>query len=135
MDDLLTDQLEWLLSCNLKGNRLAQHLLILTGCLADTSLPEPISRQMAALSRQVMLQEIFDSLINAFNLFSKTLPKSRVDAVASDSAGIAELSGLLVQIEDARQQLLRCEPINQAELIAWIVGQAKGRKLWSKGRR
>ena len=71
MDDLLAEQLEWLLSCNLQGNRLAHHLLVIAGCLADTTLPEHISRQMAALSRQVMLQEMFDSLINSVNQFSK----------------------------------------------------------------
>lgn len=74
MDDLLAEQLEWLLSCNLQGNRLAHHLLVITGCLADTTLPEHISRQMAALSRQVMLQEMFDSLINSVNRFPKYLP-------------------------------------------------------------
>lgn len=135
MDDLLSDQLEWFFSCNLQGNRLAHHLLIITGCLADSTLPEHISRQMATLSRQVMLQEMFDTLVNSFNGFAKTPLRSTTDTVAPDARSNIELSGLIAQIEDARQQLLNCETVNFAELIAWISGQAKERKLLSKGRR
>ncbi len=135
MDDLLSDQLEWLLSCNLQGNRLAHHLLIISGCLADSVLPEHISRQMASLSRQVMLQEIFDSLINSFNLFSKTLPRSKAEAGTPEITNNSELTGLIDQIQDARQQLMLCDPVNHAELIAWIAGQARDKKLWGKGRR
>jgi hypothetical protein len=135
MDDLLGDQLEWLFSCNLHGNRLAHHLLIITGCLADDTLPENISRQMAALSRQVMLQDMFDTLVNSFNQFAKTQPRLKTDTAGSDSFGNIELSGLIAQIEDARQQLLQCDTVNFAELIAWISGKAKERKLLGKGRR
>lgn len=135
MDDLLAEQLEWLLSCNLQGNRLARHLLIISGCLADTALPEHISRQMAALSRQVMLQEMFDTLVNTLNQFAKLPPRIKTETTSSDALGNAELAGLIDQIQDARQQLLQCDPVNYAELIAWIAGQARERKLWSKGRR
>jgi hypothetical protein len=135
MDDLLGDQLEWLFSCNLQGNRLAHHLLIITGRLADRALPEHISRQMATLSRQVMLQEMFDTLVKSFNEFAKSPPRGKTDPVAPDAHSTMELSGLIAQIDDARQQLLKCETVNFAELIAWISCQAKERKLLSKGRR
>lgn len=135
MDDLLTDQLEWLLSCNLQGNRLAHHLLIISGCLAGSSLPENISRQMAALSRQVMLQDMFDTLVNSLNQFSKTPPRNKQEGAYPDTSHHTELGGLVAQIQDARQQLLQCEAVNYAELIAWIAGQAREQKLWVKGRR
>lgn len=135
MDDLLTDQLEWLLSCNLQGNRLARHLLIISGCLADTTLPEHISRQMAALSRQVMLQEIFETLVNSLNQFAKTQPRTNEEAQSHDAYLNAGATGLIDQIQDARQQLLQCDPVNYAELIAWIASQARERKLWNKVRR
>ena len=135
MDELLADQLEWLLSCNLQGNRLAHHLLIISGCLAGTVLPEHISRQMAALSRQVMLQEMFDSLINAFNQLAKIPLRTKTETNLPDASANPELAGLISQIQDARQQLLQCDPVNYAELIAWIAGQAREQKLWVKGRR
>ena len=135
MDELLAEQLEWLLSCNLQGNRLAHHLLIISGCLAGTVLPEHISRQMAALSRQVMLQEMFDSLINSFNQLAKIPLRTKTETNSPDASANPELAGLIGQIQDARQQLLQCDPVNYAELIAWIAGQAREQKLWAKGRR
>lgn len=135
MDDLLTDQLEWLFSCNLQGNRLAHHLLVITGCLADSALPEHISRQMAVLSRQVKLQEMFDTLVNSFNQFAKMPHRIKTEAIGFDGYGSNELAGLIAQIEDTRQQLLQCDSVNYAELVAWISTKAKERKLWNKGRR
>jgi len=135
VDDLVADQLEWLLSCNLEGNRLARHVLIISGCLADTVLPEHISRQMAALSRQVTLQEIFETLVNSLNQFAKTQPRTNEETLSHDAYVNPGSTGLIDQIQDARQQLLQCDPVNYAELIAWITGQARERKLWSKGRR
>jgi hypothetical protein len=135
MDELLTDQLEWLLSCNLQGNRLAHHLLIVSGCLAGTALPEHISRQMITLSRQVMLQETFDTLVNSLNQFAKMVPRSKTEIAAPDTLAHNEMSGLVEQIRDARLQLLSLDPINYAELIAWIASQARDQKLWTKGRR
>lgn len=134
MDELLTDQLEWLLSCNLQGNRLAHHILIISGCLADTALPEHISRQMVTISRQVMLQETFNTLVNSLNQFAKITPRSTA-ATSDDTLAHIELSGIVEQVKDARLQLLALDPINYAELIAWITSQAKAQKLWAKGRR
>ena len=135
MDELLADQLEWLLSCNLQGNRLAHHLLIISGCLANTVLPEHISKQMAALSRQVMLQELFDTLVHSFDSYSKSQPRTKPEATSSEPSNAVELTGLIDQIQDARLQLMQCEPVNYAELIAWIANQAKEKKLWGKARR
>lgn len=135
MDELLTDQLEWLLSYNLQGNRLAHQLLIISGCLAGTALPEHISRQMITLSRQVMLQETFDALVNSLNQLAKMVPRAKTEATPTDALAQNEISGLVEQIRDARLQLLALDPINYAELIAWIASQARDQKLWTKGRR
>lgn len=132
MENLLADQLEYLLSCNLQGKRFARHLLVLSGALADAPMPENINRQMITLSRQVLLQETLDSLIDTLNqLFRRTLPtKTEVQAVPETAC--PERAALIAQIEDTRHQLLQAESINYAELIAWIVAQAKLRKIWSK---
>ncbi|MBK9447317.1 MAG: hypothetical protein IPO00_15280 [Betaproteobacteria bacterium] len=66
MDDMITDQLEWLVSCNLQGNRLARHLLILSGCLAGEGLPENISSN-GPLCPGKVLQDVFDALVSSLN--------------------------------------------------------------------
>ena len=137
MDELLSDQIEWLLSCNFQGNRLAPHLIIITGCLAGNSLPEHINKQMAALSRQTLLQEILDSLINSLNQFSKSssFPQTKPASSSTNEPIHMDLTKLIEQVGEARQQLLQCDPVNYAELIAWIASQAREQKLWSKTRR
>jgi hypothetical protein len=135
MDDLITDQLEWLFSCNLQGNRLAHHLLVISGYLAGAGLPENISRQMATLSRQVMLQDMFATLVKSLDQLSKNPLRTRTEATLPEVNTNPEFAGLVAQIQDARQQLLQCETVNYAELIAWITVQAKEQKLWNKSRR
>ena len=135
MDDLLIDQLEWLFSCNLQGNRLAHHLLVISGCLAKTGLPENISQQMATLSRQVMLQDMFNTLVNSLDQLAKNPLRIKTEAALPEANINSEFAGLVAQIQDARQQLLQCDTVNYAELIAWITTQAKEQKLWSKSRR
>ena len=132
MEQLLTEQLEWVLSGNSQGKQLARHLLILSGALADATIPENINHQMITLSRQVLLQETLDRLIDTLNLlFRKTLTQ-KADAQHVPESECAERAGLIAQIEDTRILLFQLEPINYAELIAWIVAQAKVRKIWSK---
>jgi hypothetical protein len=135
MDDLLSDQLEWLFSCNLQGNRLAHHLLVISGCLAKTGLPENISRQMATLSRQVMLQDMFNTLVNSLDQLVKNPLRIKGEAASPEMNINPEFAGLVGQIQDTRQQLLQCETVNYAELIAWIAAQAKEQKLWNRNRR
>lgn len=130
MDDLVIDQLEWLLSCNLQGNRLARHVLVLAGALADTKIPEHISGQLTLLSRQVLLQETFDALVGALNQFPKSLGRIKNESSIGAEADVQDLSGLIAQIEDTRRKLLDIESVNYGELIGWIVGQAKQNKLW-----
>ncbi len=135
MDELIIDQLEYLFTGNAQGNRQSRILLILCGALGDEGLPEPIGRQMASLSRQVLLQDIFDALVNALNQFAKQ--RVQFDRAASDphSCSTAELVPLIAQIELARIQLSACDIANQAELIAWISNRAKVLKLWHKPKR
>lgn len=134
MENLLIDQLEWLLSCNLQGKRLTHHLLILSGALADEPIPEHINQQMITLSRQALLQETLDSLIATFNQLVRMPITIKPEMQQFPDTDGPERTALLAQIEDTRQQLLSCEAINYAELISWIVARAKQRKLWNKGR-
>lgn len=133
MDHLLIDQLESLLASNLNSKRIPGQLLILVGSLAGDDMPERISRQMTTLSRIVLLQDLFEALAQPLNNLSRNTQLFKID---KDEAlhGACDMTGLLAQIEDARRQLAECEPVNYAELIAWVVGKAKENKLWSNGR-
>lgn len=135
MDDMLIEQLEWLLSSNMQGNRFARHLLLMTGCFASENLPENINQQMVVLSRQVMLQDVFDTLVASLNQFSKSTSYVKIENTPPDAMANVDLTALFAQIEDARQQLSNCAPVNYAEIVAWVVAQAKKCKLWNKVRR
>jgi hypothetical protein len=133
MDDFLIEQIEWLLSGNLNRNRLTRTLLILVGSLGGETPPETITTQMNALSRQLVLQDLFDSLTGLLNTLAQNNP-AKHGAVIATPTGNPEIAALLVQIEDTRRQISECENVNYAQLIAWVVARAKERKLWSGGR-
>jgi hypothetical protein len=68
---------------------------------------------------------MFDTLVNSLNQFSKIPPRAKTEGASSEEHSRPELAGLIVQIQDARQQLVQCDPVNYAEVIAWIAGQAR----------
>jgi hypothetical protein len=137
MNEHLVDQLEFLFSGNLQGNRLARSLPVLCGCLAGGALPDPIREKLAVLSRQVLLQDVFDTLVNALNQFTKTTPSFHPDPAHREPHGgtAVGMAPLIEQIEQARRELSNCEVANQSEIIAWIVAQAKEQKLWGRSKR
>ncbi|HYS87713.1 MAG TPA: hypothetical protein VEN78_22330 [Bradyrhizobium sp.] len=136
MDELIADQIEWLLANNSNTNRLGRQLVMLVGFLADGSLPDEIERHTASLSRLIVHQDIFEALVGALNMLSRQAPLARSDKAAADSVQSAEPARLLDQIEAARRDIAACDPVNYAQLIAWIVAQAKARKiLKARGRR
>lgn len=136
MDEMLTEQLEWLLSGNLQGARLARCLLVLTGCLADDNLPDDIKQQMAVLSRQVKFQEVFDTLVTSLNQYGKTaFSFGEKQTVCPDVQAGGELCALIAQVEQARIALSDCDVVNYSVIVAWIMKQAGIRKLLGKSKR
>lgn len=135
MNDLIVEQLEWLISGNLPSNRLARHLLTLTGTLADAPLPDHINLQMITLSRLAMLQEMLDKLMYTLDQLLRQKHKVQVADQTIQETINADSAALIAQIDDTRQKMLQCDPVNYAELTAWIVALAKQRKLWASGRR
>lgn len=135
MDHLITEQIEWLYSCNLQGNRLARHILVLSGYLANGEMPERINQQLGALSRQLLAQETFDALVNSLNLLAKAPLQAASAKDSATPAAFPDLAPLVAQIDDARQKLLQVDPVNYAELIGWIGVQARTRKLFPTSRR
>ena len=137
MDELIVDHLEGVISGSMQGSRLAKSLPVLCGCLGGAELPEHIREKLAILARQVLLQDVFDSLVNSLNQLNKSVPRfspepSQRDHQVMPSPG---LERLLDQIEQARVALSSCDVSNQSEIIGWIVAQAKGQKLWGRTRR
>lgn len=129
MDSILADQLEWLMTGNMVGIRLKRQIVLLAGCLSDDWLPEHIERPVGNLCRQITLQESFDALLQTLNGFVRDSKNQNAPAV--------DLTGLLAQVEAARLALNDCETVNEAQLIAWVLGRAREKKLLSKrgGRR
>ena len=137
MDELIVDHLEGVLSGTMQGSRLAKSLPVLCGCLGGAELPEHIRDKLAVLARQVLLQDIFDSLVSALNQCNKSVPKFSPAPIQHDLHIMPApgLERLLEQIEQARVALSSCEVSNHGEIIGWIVAQAKDQKLWGRTRR
>ena len=136
LDELIADQIEWLLANYSNTNRLGRQLVMLVGFLAEGSLPEYIDRQTASLSRLVVLQDMFDALIAALNAMSRQVPFAKPDKALAEGVSCTEPARLLDQIEATRRDLAACDQVNYAQLIAWVVAQAKARKiLKAHGRR
>lgn len=138
MDEMLTEQMEWLLSGNLQGTRLARCLLVLVGCLAQDGMPDNIKNQTASLTKQLNLFEVFDALIASLNNFSKSkvvLTSTEKQVSSLEGCTGSELSSMINQVEQTRIALAECDAVNYSEIVAWVMGQAKARKLWVKSRR
>lgn len=133
MDELLLDQLEWLLAQNGSNVRYERQIITLVGFLSDEQLPDAISQQIRALSKQVTLRDIFDALVASLSSFAPARPRARMDGKIDGEINV-DLTPLVTQIEAARLALSQCEAVSHAELIAWVVSKAKQRKLW-QGRR
>jgi hypothetical protein len=71
MEELILDQLEWLLAQNSGGSRYDRQIITLVGFLSNENMPENIAQQMRALSRQSMLRDIFDALVETMNTFAQ----------------------------------------------------------------
>jgi len=130
MDNLIADQIEWLLANNSNTNRLGRQLLLLVGFLADGNLPDDIARQTDSLSRLVVLQDLFDALISALNAASRKAPFGRPDQQLIEGFYSPEAARLIDQIESAQKNISESEPVNYSGLIAWTVTQAKAHKIF-----
>lgn len=102
-------------------------------------IPEHIRDKLAVLSRQVLLQDVFDTLVGSLNHLTKSTanfnfePSARGNLVSPSPS--PALEHLIAQIEQARLVLSSCEVANQSEIIGWVVGQAKEQKLWGCSKR
>ena len=131
MNDIILDQIDWIVANNGNSNRLARQLISLIGALADGALPDDIAHQTLTLSRLVVLQDCFDALVKAFTSAEcRVVPNNpRQPGEQTESSAIPSTSPMAEQIDQVRRQIAECDPINFAQLIAWVMGQARTKKL------
>ena len=131
MNDIILDQIDWIVTNNGNSNRLARQLISLIGVLADGALPDEIALQTLTLSRLVVLQDCFDELVKAFTSTEcRLVPNNaRPTVEQTDSLAMSTTSPIAEQIDQVRRQIAECEPVNFAQLISWVMGQARAKKL------
>lgn len=142
MKDLISDQIEWLISNPAVSSKMTRQLVTLIGFLAGDKIPPEIDRQAATLSRLSILQENFDALVQMFNgscrpqIAGIFTSKKKDSGDSSDTSDDSWKNSLIAQIELARKEISSCEPVNYSQVIAWVFAQAKNQKmLRASGRR
>ena len=131
MSDIILDQIDWTVANHGNSNRLARQLISLIGVLADGVLPEDIAHQTRILSRLVVLQHCFDALVEAFTSAGCQIApnKPRQPGEQTESSAIPTTSPLDEPIDQVRREIAECDPINFAQLIAWVTGQTRTKEL------
>lgn len=130
MEERLREQFENLIGEYGTTKTLGRQIVTLSGFMAQDTITAPITQQLANLSRQLVLQDMFDSLMQSLNNATRALAGHRAIPRAEDAACPAlDLSRLIEQIETVRRDITACEPINYSELIAWLVQQARVQKI------
>jgi hypothetical protein len=132
IEETINDQLDSLLNYSGQYHRTGKQIITLAGALLDGPMPEPIARQMSSLTRQVMLWDLLDLLRSSLDT-SHRFPMTNIHLRETTDRQGEEVS-LLAQIEATRKEIVACEPVNHAELIAWVIGLARGKKLIGSGR-
>ncbi|CAL95262.1 hypothetical protein [Azoarcus olearius] len=137
MEERLREQFENLIGEYGTTKTLGRQIVTLSGFMAQDTITAPIAQQLANLSRQLVLQDMFDSLMQSLNNSTRALGGQRAAPRAEDAPCLAlDLNRLIEQIETVRRDITASEPINYSELIAWLVQQARAQKiLRSRGRR
>lgn len=132
MDETLTDLIESLLTGSGTGSTslLGRQLITLVGFMADKELPADINEEVTGLSKLLVQQEVLGSLIQSLNINQR----SRI-ASTSERAGVSGLEAhveqvrLIDQIETVSSSIAACAPVNYARLTAWVVTQAREKKI------
>lgn len=134
MNEMISEQIEGLLGSYGSTQTLGRNLIGLSGFLADPPPPENVAAQLERLSRLLLLQEMFDKLIQALNHATRNTGRPSQDGEKRECApGSVEISRILDQIEAVRGDISALEPINYAVLIAWLVARARERKILKGG--
>lgn len=121
MDRMIKENLGYLLQETSNSKRLGRRIISLAGFLDSAQCPEAVQRQLSSLSRLLILQDTFDSLLECVALMSRAGM-----AHAADSHALQSAAGSL---EEARKQIAEMEEINYPFLVSWLVSAAEARKI------
>lgn len=121
MDRLIKENLEYLLQETSNSKRLGRRIISLAGFLDSAQSPDPVQRQLGSLSRLLVLQELFDSLLESFAHMSRATLPHALDAQA--------MQMMTNSVEEARKQIAELEDINYPLLVSWLVSAAESRKI------
>lgn len=121
MDRLIKENLEALLHETAGSKRLGRRIINLAGFLGTAEPPAKIQTQLNELSRLVILQDAFDTLLEPITLLSRADVSRMLDTQA--------LFAMISSLEATRQAIADTGTINYAELITWLVGQAQSRRI------
>lgn len=121
MDRLIKENLEYLLQETSNSKRLGRRIIGLAGFLDSAQSPEPVQRQLGSLSRLLILQDTFDSLLESLTLMSRANLPHGLDAHAAQLTASS--------VEEARKQIADLEEVNYPLLVSWLVSAAESRKI------
>lgn len=133
MNEILSEQIEGLLGSYGSTQTLGRNLIGLIGFLSDPPPPENVAAQLERLSRLLLLQEMFDKLIQALNHATRSTGRQSPDGEKRECVPSIEISRILDQIEAVRGEISALDPINYAVLIAWLVTRAREQKILKGG--
>ncbi len=121
MDRLIRENLEYLLQETSNSKRLGRRIIGLAGFLDSSQSSEQVQNQLSRLSRLLILQDTFDSLLESLTLMSRANLPHGLDAQAMQSTAKS--------VEEARKQIAELEEINYPLLVSWLVSVAESRKI------
>jgi len=121
VDRLIKENLEYLLQETSNSKRLGRRIIGLAGFLDSAQSPEPVQRQLGSLSRLLILQDTFDSLLESLTLMSRANLPHGLDAHAAQLTASS--------VEEARKQIADLEEVNYPLLVSWLVSAAESRKI------
>jgi hypothetical protein len=121
MDRLIKENLEALLQDSSHSKRLGRRIINLAGFLSSDDPPSAIREQLNHLSRLLIQQDAFDALLEPVSLMARAGLTHLIDVHAIQS--------MINSLEESRKAISETEDINYAELIAWLVKQARERKI------
>lgn len=121
MDRLIKENLEALIQDAAHSKRLGRRIINLAGFLTAGEPPNGVREQLNRLSRLLIQQDSFDALLEPVTLMARAGLTHLIDVHAIQS--------MISSLEESRRAISEVEDINYAELIAWLVNQARGRKI------
>lgn len=127
MKELITEYIQGILVDVAHDGRSGRRLVALVGMLGDTSIPDEISKETLKLSKLIVLREMFNSLIEPVSSFAKRKELMPLDRQMAPSE--MNFQQLFEQLDETRKQIAEYDPINYPLIVAWVVSQAKSRKL------